>query len=139
MSPELRYYRIREVILDVIGHNERNEYALDNSRETEFMQWRALAAFQMAKDGFSFSSIGRCMKRNHSTVRHHVNKIHDILEMQFSGDRDIIDKYSFLEKELDSTENRIMVVHMGQICGILNECGLQQDQIDCIVERMKQL
>ena len=54
---------------------------LADSRDKNNTNIRSLVAFQLHMEGYSYTDIGRMMKRDHSTVIHLVRKMEDMLSL----------------------------------------------------------
>ena len=139
INPEIRYRELKKVVLSIIGDSERNRDALDHRREDEFVIWRSIIAYQMHTEGFSLTSIGKSMGRQHGTISYHVSTMRNIFSERLVCNRDVIEKYSKFKQEMGNEDDRIIMVHLREIRSILDDCGLQQSEVDCIIKNIKQL
>lgn len=55
--------------------------ALTDSRERENTQIRQFVAYRLHNDGYSYSEIGKMLKRDHSTVTNLVHRMRDMLSL----------------------------------------------------------
>ena len=52
-----------------------------NSRTTENVFIRSIVAHQLHEEGYTYSEIGRVIKKSHATVMFYVNKVNDMLSL----------------------------------------------------------
>ena len=55
--------------------------ALTDSRERENTQIRQFVAYRLHNEGYSYSEIGKIMKRDHSTITNLVHRMRDMLSL----------------------------------------------------------
>jgi len=55
--------------------------ALTDSRERENTQIRQFVSFRLHNEGYSYSEIGKMLKRDHSTVTNLVHRMRDMLSL----------------------------------------------------------
>ena len=55
--------------------------ALTDSRERENTQIRQFVAYRLHNEGYSYSEIGKMLKRDHSTVTNLVHRMRDMLSL----------------------------------------------------------
>lgn len=55
--------------------------ALTDTRERENTQIRQFVAYRLHNDGYSYSEIGKMLKRDHSTVTNLVHRMRDMLSL----------------------------------------------------------
>ena len=55
--------------------------ALTDSRERENTLIRQFVAYRLHNEGYSFSEIGKMLKRDHSTIAHHCYRMRDMLSV----------------------------------------------------------
>jgi hypothetical protein len=54
---------------------------LTDSRERENILIRSFAAYKLHEEGYSYSEIGKMMKRDHSTITNLVHRVRDMLSL----------------------------------------------------------
>lgn len=70
---------------------------LTDSRERENILIRSFVAYKLHEDGYSYSEIGKMMKRDHSTITNLVHRIRDMLSVSFAYKEEVA-KYKEFEK-----------------------------------------
>lgn len=60
---------------------QATSWMLTDSRERENTLIRQFVAYRLHKDGYSYSEIGKIMKRDHSTITHLVHCMRDMLSL----------------------------------------------------------
>lgn len=71
------------------------------SRESHHVWARTMVAYQMCKEGYTRTEIGRQMLKNHSTVTHMRNKMQDVFVLpQMYGD--ILEMWDKFQKQIDN-------------------------------------
>lgn len=60
---------------------EATSWMLTDSRERENSLIRSFVAYKLHGDGYSFSEIGKMLKRDHSTIAHLVYRMRDMLSV----------------------------------------------------------
>lgn len=60
---------------------QATSWVLTDSRERENTLIRQFVAYKMHGDGYSYSEIGKMMKRNHSTITNLVHRMRDMLSL----------------------------------------------------------
>lgn len=71
--------------------------ALTDSRERENTQIRQFVAYRLHNEGYSYSEIGKMLKRDHSTVTNLVHRVRDMLSIPYAY-KDEVAKYKEFEK-----------------------------------------
>lgn len=64
---------------------------------------RRLIAYQMASEGYSYSSIGRMLNRSHSAVIHMCNLMEDAIKFAFRPEMTIWNRFQEIIKNYDET------------------------------------
>ena len=73
---------IEETFQKVLNAAEQaTSWLLTDSRERENSLIRSFVAYKLHNDGYSFSEIGKMLKRDHSTVAHLVYRMRDMLSV----------------------------------------------------------
>lgn len=143
LPAEIRYKEIKRVALNMLGNTEQNEYNLEHLRKEPFPTWRSMIALQMSREGYSLSSIGRCMGRDHSTMSYHINSMWNIINSRLSCHRDTIELYSTFKKNVEKMDKDhdgwLVIARLGDIKTILNNCGIEKSEINFILENIKKL
>lgn len=60
---------------------QATSWMLTDSRERENSLIRSFVAYKLHSDGYSFSEIGKMLKRDHSTIAHLVYRMRDMLSV----------------------------------------------------------
>ena len=71
--------------------------ALTDSRERENTQIRQFVAYRLHNEGYSYSEIGKMLKRDHSTVTNLVHRVRDMLSVPYAY-REEVALYQEFEK-----------------------------------------
>ena len=72
---EQRYDRVLSCAERTCGHS------LTDSRDKGNTLIRCFVAYTLQNEGYSYSEIGKMMKRNHSTITHLANRMRDMLSL----------------------------------------------------------
>ncbi len=70
---------------------------LTDSRERENILIRSFVAYKLHEEGYSYSEIGKMLKRDHSTVTNLVHRVRDMLSIPYAYKTEI-SKYKEFEK-----------------------------------------
>ena len=70
---------------------------LTDSRERENILIRSFAAYKLHEEGYSYSEIGKMLKRDHSTVTNLVHRVRDMLSVPYAYKEEVA-KYNEFEK-----------------------------------------
>ena len=68
-----------------------------NSRTTENVFIRSIVAHQLHEEGYTYSEIGRVIKKSHATVMFYVNKVNDMLSLPQMYETEITQYEQFKE------------------------------------------
>ena len=60
---------------------QATSWMLTDSRERENTLIRSFVAYKLREEGYSYSDIGKMMKRDHSTITHLANRMRDMLSL----------------------------------------------------------
>lgn len=71
--------------------------ALDESRDKDNTLIRCFVAYRLHKDGYSYSEIGKMMKRDHSTITHLSHRMRDMLSIPYAYKSEVA-KYKEFEQ-----------------------------------------
>ena len=66
---------------------------------------RRLIAYQMSKEGYSYSSIGRKLNRSHSSVIHMCDMMEDAIKFAFRPEMTVWNRFQEIIKNYDETRN----------------------------------
>lgn len=64
-------------------------YNLTSTREAVNSLIRSIVAYQLVKEGYHYSEIGKVMQRNHSTISHYIKKVKNMLSVPNSYKREM--------------------------------------------------
>lgn len=70
---------------------------LTDSRERENILVRSFVAYKLHEEGYSYSEIGKILKRDHSTVTNLVHRVRDMLSIPYAYKIEVA-KYKEFEK-----------------------------------------
>lgn len=70
---------------------------LTDSRERENILIRSFVAYKLHEEGYSYSEIGKMLKRDHSTVTNLVHRVRDMLSIPYAYKTEV-SKYKEFEK-----------------------------------------
>lgn len=70
---------------------------LTDSRERENILIRSFVAYKLHEEGYSYSEIGKMLKRDHSTVTNLVHRVRDMLSIPYAYKEEVA-KYKEFEK-----------------------------------------
>ena len=70
---------------------------LTDSRERENILVRSFVAYKLHEEGYSYSEIGKMLKRDHSTVTNLVHRVRDMLSIPYAY-KEEVEKYKEFEK-----------------------------------------
>lgn len=70
---------------------------LTDSRERENILIRSFVAYKLHDEGYSYSEIGKMMKRDHSTITNLVHRVRDMLSIPYAYKTEV-SKYKEFEK-----------------------------------------
>ena len=92
------------------------------NREQDDVWARAMVAYQMTKEGYSSTEIGRQMMKDHSTIIHLRNKVRDVFILpQMYGD--IIEIWDKFQKRIENETDKGTNQHTLQMGGEFPDCG----------------
>ena len=92
------------------------------SREAGEVWARTMVAFQMCKEGYTTTEIGRQMEKDHSTITHLKNKMRDALSLpQAYGD--IIEIWNRFQKQIDNDIHKGTTENTVSLGGEFPDCG----------------
>lgn len=60
---------------------QATSWMLTDSRERENTLIRSFVSYRLREEGYSYSDIGKMMKRDHSTITHLANRMRDMLSL----------------------------------------------------------
>lgn len=70
---------------------------LTDSRERENILIRSFVAYKLHEEGYSYSEIGKMLKRDHSTVTNLVHRVRDMISIPYAYKEEVA-KYKEFEK-----------------------------------------
>ena len=70
---------------------------MTDSRERENILIRSFVAYKLHEEGYSYSEIGKMMKRDHSTITNLVHRVRDMLSIPYAYKTEV-SKYKEFEK-----------------------------------------
>ena len=70
---------------------------MTDSRERENILIRSFVAYKLHEEGYSYSEIGKMMKRDHSTITNLVHRVRDMLSIPYAYKEEVA-KYKEFEK-----------------------------------------
>lgn len=92
------------------------------SREAGEVWARTMVAFQMRKEGYTTTEIGRQMEKDHSTITHLKNEMRDALSLpQAYGD--IIEIWNRFQKQIQDDIHKGTTEHPVSLAGEFPDCG----------------
>lgn len=86
------------------------EYKMKNTRrDREDVMIRRVIAYKMKEEGFSYSAIGKAMKKNHATIVHLVSQMKDFFSLPKLYEFDIkqYNDFNELVSKIDSQDEEV--------------------------------
>lgn len=96
-----RFSLLYKVATEICGNG-----ILTQCRDFKLVMARRMIAYKMRKEGYSLSSIGRYLLRNHASVKHQVLMMQDAIDFKFQYELALWElfnqKVAEYEKEMES-------------------------------------
>lgn len=95
------------------------------SREADEVWARTMVAFQMCKEGYSTTEVGRQMMKDHATIIHLRNKMQDVFELpQMYGD--ILEIWNRFQKQIQDDIHKGTTENPVSLGGTFPDCSQQE-------------
>lgn len=94
---------IERVVIEALGFDNPNILKCKN-RKREYVDGRAIFSHISRKYNFSLTGIGRYLKKDHTTIIHHIRKAEDLLET----DSLFFKKYNKVVEKLKDTYGKVI-------------------------------
>lgn len=96
-----------------------------DSRDPVYVWARTMVAFQLGREGFTPSEIGRMLGKNHSTIIHLRHKMQDALDYAFAY-KDVINIWKQFQKLIQDDIHRSTIDNPVGMGGELPDCGQRE-------------